>query len=64
MAIFGLSGSLLGRGNDPRIVEVDGQAIEVRPVDTLLVVRNVDKLERGSSEQCLEFSVNIANLCP
>ena len=28
-------GSLLGRGNDPRIVEVDGQAIEVRLVDTL-----------------------------
>ena len=36
-------GTLLGKGNDPRIVEVDGQAIEVRPVDTLLVVRNVDK---------------------
>jgi len=36
-------GTLLGRGNDPRIVEVDGRAIEVRPVDVLLVVRNVDK---------------------
>jgi D-3-phosphoglycerate dehydrogenase len=36
-------GTLLGKGNDPRIVEVDGQAIEVRPVDFLLVVRNVDK---------------------
>ena len=36
-------GTLLGKGNDPRIVEVDGRAIEVRPVDVLLVVRNVDK---------------------
>ena len=36
-------GTLLGKSNDPRIVEVDGQAIEVRPVDVLLVVRNVDK---------------------
>ncbi len=36
-------GTLLGKGNDPRIVEVDGQAIEVRPVDKLLVVRNLDK---------------------
>ena len=44
MAISGLFVvAFLGRGNDPRIVEVDGQAIEVRPVDTLLVVRNVDK---------------------
>ena len=36
-------GTLLGKSNDPRIVEVDGQAIEARPVDVLLVVRNVDK---------------------
>ncbi len=38
-----VKGTLLGKGNDPRIVEVDGQAIEARPVDVLLVVRNVDK---------------------
>ena len=34
-----VKGTLLGKGNDPRIVEVDGQAIEVRPVGVLLVVR-------------------------
>lgn len=38
-----VKGTLLGKANDPRIVEVDQQAIEVRPVDLLLVVRNVDK---------------------
>ncbi len=38
-----VKGTLLGKGNDPRIVEVDGQAIEARPVNVLLVVRNVDK---------------------
>lgn len=38
-----VKGTLLGKANDPRIVEVDQQAIEVRPVDLLLVIRNVDK---------------------
>jgi D-3-phosphoglycerate dehydrogenase len=33
----------LGKANEPRIVEVDSQAIEVRPVNLLLIVRNVDK---------------------
>lgn len=57
-------GSLLGRGNDPRIVEVDGQAIEVRPVDTLLVVRNVDKpgIVGKLGTMLGNFSVNIANM--
>ena len=57
-------GSLLGRGNDPRIVEVDGQAIEVRPVDTLLVVRNVDKpgIVGKLGTMLGDFSVNIANM--
>ena len=57
-------GTLLGKGNDPRIVEVDGQAIEVRPVDTLLVVRNVDKPGIvGKLGTILgDCSVNIANM--
>jgi D-3-phosphoglycerate dehydrogenase len=57
-------GSLLGRGNDPRIVEVDGQAIEVRPVDTLLVVKNVDKpgIVGKLGTMLGDFSVNIANM--
>ena len=57
-------GSLLGRGNDPRIVEVDGQAIEVRPVDTLLVVRNVDKpgIVGKLGTMLGDYSVNIANM--
>ena len=57
-------GSLLGRSNDPRIVEVDGQAIEVRPVDTLLVVRNVDKpgIVGKLGTMLGDYSVNIANM--
>ena len=57
-------GSLLGRGNDPRIVEVDGQAIEVRPVDMLLIVRNLDKPGIvGKLGTILgNCSVNIANM--
>ena len=57
-------GSLLGKGNDPRIVEVDGQAIEVRPVDTLLVVRNVDKpgIVGKLGTMLGDCSVNIANM--
>ncbi|MEC8243749.1 MAG: phosphoglycerate dehydrogenase [Verrucomicrobiota bacterium] len=57
-------GSLLGRANDPRIVEVDGQAIEVRPVDTLLVVKNVDKpgIVGKLGTMLGDFSVNIANM--
>jgi len=57
-------GTLLGKGNDPRIVEVDGQAIEVRPVDTLLVVRNVDKpgIVGKLGTMLGDCSVNIANM--
>ena len=57
-------GTLLGKGNDPRIVEVDGQAIEVRPVDFLLVVRNVDKPGIvGKLGTILgDCNVNIANM--
>lgn len=36
-------GTIIGNNADPRIVQVDGQSIEARPVDTLLVVRNLDK---------------------
>lgn len=57
-------GTVLGKTNDPRIVEVDGQAIEVRPVDTLLVIRNVDKPGIvGKLGTILgDCSVNIANM--
>ena len=57
-------GTLLGMGNDPRIVEVDGQAIEVRPVDTLLVVRNVDKpgIVGKLGTMLGDCAVNIANM--
>ena len=57
-------GTLLGKNNDPRIVEVDGQAIEVRPVDILLVIRNVDKPGIvGKLGTILgDYSVNIANM--
>ena len=55
---------MLGKANDPRIVEVDGQAIEVRPVDLLLVVRNVDKPGIvGKLGTILgDHGVNIANM--
>jgi D-3-phosphoglycerate dehydrogenase len=57
-------GTLLGKGNEPRIVEVNGQAIEVRPVDKLLVVRNIDKPGIvGKLGTILgNCSVNIANM--
>ena len=57
-------GTVLGKTNDPRIVEVDGQAIEVRPVDILLVIRNVDKPGIvGKLGMTLgDCSVNIANM--
>ena len=57
-------GTLLGKGNEPRIVEVDGQAIEVRPVDKLLIVRNIDKPGIvGKLGTILgNCSVNIANM--
>jgi D-3-phosphoglycerate dehydrogenase len=59
-----VSGTLLGKANDPRIVEVDGNAIEVRPVDLLLVVRNVDKPGIvGKLGKILgDHGVNIANM--
>ena len=57
-------GTLMGKGNDPRIVAVDDQAIEVRPVDKLLVVRNIDKPGIvGKLGTILgDCSVNIANM--
>ena len=57
-------GTVLGKTNDPRIVEVDGQAIEVRPVDTLLVIRNVDKpgIVGKLGTTLGDCSVNIANM--
>ena len=59
-----VKGTLLGKANDPRIVEVDSQAIEVRPVDLLLVVRNVDKPGIvGKLGTILgDHGVNIANM--
>jgi D-3-phosphoglycerate dehydrogenase len=57
-------GTVLGKTNDPRIVEVDGQAIEVRPVDILLVIRNVDKpgIVGKLGTTLGNCSVNIANM--
>ena len=48
----------------PRIVEVDGQAIEVRPVDLLLVVRNLDKPGHcwKTWNDLGDHEVNIANM--
>ena len=59
-----VKGTLLGKANDPRIVEVDGQAIEVRPVDLLLVLKNVDKPGIvGKLGTILgDHDVNIANM--
>ena len=57
-------GTLLGKANDPRIVEVDGTAIEVHPTDVLLVVRNTDKPGIvGKLGTILgQHEVNIANM--
>ena len=57
-------GTLLGKANDPRIVQVDGTAIEVHPTDVLLVVRNLDKPGiLGKLGTVLgEHEVNIANM--
>ena len=57
-------GTIIGKNADPRIVEVDGEAIEARPVDTLLVVRNLDKPGIvGKVGSILgQFGVNIANM--
>ncbi len=59
-----VKGTLLGKASEPRIVEVDSQAIEVRPVDLLLVVRNVDKPGIvGKLGTILgDHEVNIANM--
>ena len=45
-------------------MEVDGEAIEVRPVDTLLVVRNLDKPGIVGKVGTIlgEYGVNIANM--
>jgi len=57
-------GTIIGKNADPRIVEVDGEAIEARPVDTLLVVRNLDKPGIVGKVGTIlgEFGVNIANM--
>jgi D-3-phosphoglycerate dehydrogenase len=57
-------GTLLGKANDPRIVEVDGTAIEVHPTDVILVVRNTDKPGIvGKLGTILgQHEVNIANM--
>ena len=58
-------GTVLGKTNDPRIVEVDGQAIEVRPVDILLVIRN--EISLGLSEnwaQPWEIARSTLPICP
>ena len=45
-------------------MEVDGEAIEARPVDTLLVIRNLDKPGIVGKVGTIlgEFGVNIANM--
>jgi D-3-phosphoglycerate dehydrogenase len=57
-------GTIIGKNADPRIVEVDGESIEARPVDTLLVVRNLDKPGIVGKVGTIlgEFGVNIANM--
>jgi D-3-phosphoglycerate dehydrogenase len=57
-------GTTIGKNADPRIVEVDGEAIEARPVDTLLVVRNLDKPGIVGKVGTIlgEYGVNIANM--
>ena len=59
-----MRGTLLGKANDPRIVEVDGTAIEVHPTDVILVVRNTDKPGIvGKLGTILgQHEVNIANM--
>ena len=57
-------GTLLGKANDPRIVQVDGTAIEVHPTDVLLVIRNVDKpgIVGKLGTTLGQHEVNIANM--
>ena len=58
-------GTIIGKNADPRIVEVDGESIEARPVDTLLVVRNLDKPGIvGKVVQYLENMELILRICP
>jgi len=59
-----VKGTTIGKNADPRIVEVDGEAIEARPVDTLLVVRNLDKPGIVGKVGTIlgQFGVNIANM--
>ena len=57
-------GTLLGKANDPRIVEVDGIAIEAHPTDILLIVRNADKpgIVGKLGTTLGQHEVNIANM--
>ena len=57
-------GTLLGKANDPRIVEVDGIAIEAHPTDVLLIVRNADKpgIVGKLGTTLGQHEVNIANM--
>jgi len=57
-------GTLLGKANDPRIVEVDGIAIEAHPTDVLLIVRNADKpgIVGKLGTTLGQHGVNIANM--
>lgn len=57
-------GTLLGKANDPRIVQVDGTSIEAHPTDFLLFVRNVDKpgIVGKLGTRLGEHEVNIANM--
>jgi len=57
-------GTIIGKNADPRIVEVNGESIEARPVDTLLVVRNLDKPGIVGKVGTIlgQFGVNIANM--
>ena len=57
-------GTIIGKNADPRIVEVDGESIEARPVDTLLIVRNLDKpgIVGKVGTVLGKYGVNIANM--
>jgi D-3-phosphoglycerate dehydrogenase len=41
--VFSASGTLIGKGNQPRIVEINGREVEVVADGKLLVLENVDQ---------------------
>ena len=58
------SGTLLGKGEQPRIVQIDGRDLEVNPVNTLLCMQNEDVpgIVGFVGTVMGEENVNIANM--